>query len=116
MSLKGWLKMYELKLSSAMANEIFQWLEIAKEACEKKEIFSSESMSGMMIYEISELLTNFSKLCELNGHHVINDQCGLPEHRMCLVCEAECPDMPLYESINESTTSNQIENNDRKDR
>jgi hypothetical protein len=25
-------------------------------------------------------------VCQLEGHKVVDDQCGIPEHRYCLIC------------------------------
>lgn len=31
------------------------------------------------------------KLCEKQGHYVISDHCGKPEHNFCMYCHALCP-------------------------
>jgi hypothetical protein len=28
----------------------------------------------------------FAALCGVAGHRIIDDQCGLPEHRFCVFC------------------------------
>lgn len=34
-------------------------------------------------------------ICELKGHQVTDDQCGIPEHRYCLVCGVRQPNAEI---------------------
>lgn len=36
-------------------------------------------------------------ICERDGHRVIDDQCGIPQHRVCAVCAKSMPNSPLTE-------------------
>lgn len=36
-------------------------------------------------------------ICERDGHRVIDDMCGIPEHRVCAVCSRSMPNSPLSE-------------------
>lgn len=34
-------------------------------------------------------------LCEIAGHEVEDDQCGMPSHRFCVWCRASMPGIPV---------------------
>jgi hypothetical protein len=58
------------------------------------QVHSSDDTLEDWFYENVEVPV-LSLICEFKGHKVIDDMCGKPEHRTCLVCQKPMPNQPL---------------------